>query len=240
MVAVALRRVVHLLIPARYTREREDVHGRRFAVTWDYRGRFARHLSDHVVVGLGDGAEWEVEFSPFSVEQTRLADGQASIWDDPGDSVSFLAMQVGLVVRDRFPDQFIAVHAAIFAARHDEGLDLRQEDVLRRVLVRNQVDADAVFDEVASGAAVETYRREHERSVAEHAAFGVPTVVAGDRAAFVRLMHGPAGDPAAARRTVERLLELVVGWPELNELKHTRVRGDAVRADRTGLNGITS
>lgn len=199
------------------------MHGRRFALTWDYRGRFARHLSEHVVIGLADGAEWEVEFWPFSVEQTRRADGQPSIWDEPGPSVSFLAMQVGLVVRDQFPEHFLAVHAAIFAARHDEGVDIRQEDVLRRVLARNEVDADAVLDDVASGVAVETYRREHERSVADHRVFGVPTVVAGERAAFVRLMHGPAGDPDAARRTVERLLDLVVGWPELNELKHTTI-----------------
>jgi hypothetical protein len=198
---------------------------RRFALTWDYRGRFARHLSDHVVVGLADGAPWEVEFWPFSVEQTRRTDGQAPIWDDPGASVSFLAMQVGLVVRDRFPELFLPVHAALFAARHDKGLDLQREDVLREVLVRNAADADAVFDEVASGAPLERYRREHERSAGEHGVFGVPTLVAGGRAAFVRLMHGPTGDPGSARRTVERLLDLVVGWPELNELKHTTVPG---------------
>jgi hypothetical protein len=75
---------------------------RQFALTWDYRGRFARHLSDHVVVGLRNGAHWEVEFWPFSVEQTRRAAGQPSIWDEPGASVSFLAMQVGLVIRDLF------------------------------------------------------------------------------------------------------------------------------------------
>ena len=198
---------------------------RRFALTWDYRGRFARYLSDLVVVGLLDGAEWEVEFWPFSVEQTRRADGQAPIWDDPGDSVSFLAMQVGLVVRDRFPERFPAVHAALFAGRHDEGLDLRREDVLRLILVRNDVDPDAVFGEVAGGEPRHTYRREHERAVAEHGVFGVPTIIVGRRAVFVRLMCGPTGHSAADRRTVENLLELAVGWPELNELKRTTIPG---------------
>lgn len=193
----------------------------RFAVTWDYRGRFARHLSDYVVVGLLNGADWDVELWPFSVEQTRRGDGQASIWDEPGASVSFLAMQVGLVVRDRFPHQFPAVHAALFAARHDEGLDLREEGVLRAVLTRHDVDPEAVFAEVASGGPRQTYRREHERAVTDHAVFGVPTLITDGRAAFVRLMHGPTGDPAADRRTVERLLELAVEWPELNELKRT-------------------
>ena len=102
---------------------------------------------------------------------------------------------------------------------------LRHEHVLRQVLVRHDVDPDAVFDEVASGRPPETYRREHERCVAEHGAFGVPTLVAAGRAAFVRLMHGPGGDAGLARRTVEKLLDLVVGWPELNELKHPTIPG---------------
>jgi hypothetical protein len=198
--------------------------GRRsFAVTWDYRGRFARHLSDHVVTGLLDGAEWEVEFLPFSVEQTRRREDEATIWQDPRASVSFLAMQAGLVVRDRFPERFLPVHAALFAARHDDGLELRREDVLRAVLEKNGVDADAVFAEVATGAPLRTYRREHERSVTDHGVFGVPTLIADGRAVFVRLMDGPAGDPDSARHTVEALLDLLVGWPELNELKHTTV-----------------
>ncbi len=196
---------------------------RRFALTWDYRGRFARHLSDHVVVGLADGAEWDVEFWPFSVEQTRRQDGQASIWDDPGSSVSFLAMQAGLVVRNRFPELFPPVHRALFAARHDEGLDLRQEDVVGQVLSRNDVDVDAVFAEVATGNPRETYRREHTRAVTEYGVFGVPTLIVDGRAAFVRLMGGPADDRRSARDTVESLLDLVVGWPQLNELKHTTI-----------------
>ena len=77
------------------------------------------------------------------------------MWDDPGTSVSFLAMQVGLVVRDRFPEQFLRLHAALFAARHDDGVDLRQEGVLRQVLIGHDVDPDAVFDEMATGAPLE-------------------------------------------------------------------------------------
>ena len=61
--------------------------------------------------------------------------------------------------------------------------------------------------------------------MAEHSAFGIPTLIVGDRAAFVRLMHGPSGDPPAARRTVEKLLDLVLEWPELNEFKHTTISG---------------
>lgn len=197
---------------------------RRFALTWDYRGVFARHLSDHVVVGLSNGADWEVEFRPFSVEQTRRGEGEPSIWDEPGRSVSFLAMQVGLAVRDRFPAQFLAVHPALFAARHDEGLDLGDEEVLRGILARHDVEPDAVFAEVASGRPSRSYRQEHERAVAEHAAFGVPTLIVDGDAVFVRLMEGPTGEPDQAERIVEKLLDLALAWPELNEFKHTTLQ----------------
>ena len=56
-----------------------------------------------------------------------------------------------------------------------------------------------------------------------HDVWGVPTFVVGDQATFVRLMHAPDGDTDLARRTVERLVDLVSGWPDLNEFKHTSI-----------------
>jgi len=53
--------------------------------------------------------------------------------------------------------------------------------------------------------------------------FGVPTFIVGDEAVFVRVMDRPGGDAAVARRTVERVLETIAGWPELNEFKHTSI-----------------
>jgi hypothetical protein len=95
--------------------------------------------------------------------------------------------------------------------------------VLRQVLLRHGIDPDPVFDEVATGAPLKTFRHEHEQAAARHGAFGVPTLVVDERAVFLRLLHRPGGDGDEARRTVERLLELSVDWPELNELKHTTI-----------------
>jgi hypothetical protein len=53
--------------------------------------------------------------------------------------------------------------------------------------------------------------------------FGVPTFLTEDNAVFVRLMNRPAGDGALATATIERLLDLTAGWPELNEFKHTSI-----------------
>lgn len=194
-----------------------------FAVTWDYRCPFARNAHDHVVTALRAGAPWQVRFVPFSLDQVHVHYGEPDVWDGGWRTPSLLAMQVAIVVRDRFPASFLAVHDALFAARHDHGRDLRNEAVLAEVLRDNGVDPDAAFAELAEEWALETFRKEHEASVAEHKVFGVPTFVTDGRAAFIRVLDRPGGDAAAARRTIERLVDLVVGWPQLNELKHTSI-----------------
>jgi hypothetical protein len=187
-------------------------------VTWDYRCPFARNAAEHVVVsGI------PVRFAAFSLNQAHVAEGGPDVWDDPAQAPNLQAMQVGIVVRDRHPDAFPAAHLALFAARHDEGRDIREHDVLRAVLAEQGLDADAVFAEVEDGWPLETFRKEHEALVAEHQAFGVPTFVSGGEAVFVRLMHRPNDDAALARRTIERVVDLLTGWPELNEFKRPTI-----------------
>ncbi len=196
---------------------------REFAVTWAYRCPFARNFTEHVLAGLAAGAPWDVRWVPFSLHQMHVAEGEPDVWDAPETDTTLLAMQAGVAVRDRFPEAFPAAHAALFAARHDEGLDLRDREVVRGALERAGVDADAVMAEVATGVPLETFRKEHEQAVAEHAVFGVPTVIVGDQATFIRVMHRPGNDADEAVRTVERILDLVTGWPELNEFKHSSI-----------------
>jgi len=194
-----------------------------FAVTWDYRCPFARNAHEHLIAGLEAGAPWNLTFVPFSLNQVHVEDGGLDVWDDPAMVHTLRAMQAGIAVRDLFPEQFLTVHAALFRARHDEGRDVREEGAIRAVLDETGVDAARVFDEIESGATLATFRKEHEVAAAEHKVWGVPTFIAGDQAVFVRLMDRPQGDGALATRTIERVLDLVTGWPELNEFKHTSI-----------------
>jgi 2-hydroxychromene-2-carboxylate isomerase len=115
------------------------------------------------------------------------------------------------------------VHRALFAARHDEGRDIRERDVLAEVLKANGVDdADDIFAEVDTGARLAEYRKIHEQLEAENRVFGVPTFIADDRAVFVRIMDRPNGDGAHGTTTIERVLDLLQ-WTELNEFKHTKI-----------------
>jgi hypothetical protein len=195
-----------------------------FAVTWDYRCPFARNAHEHVVAGLEAGAGWNVRFVPFSLGQVHVAEGEPDIWQRPQDDSGLVALQAGVVVRDRFPDQFLDVHLGLFALRHDEGKHLSDEAEIRRVLEANGVDAEAVFAEIADGGALERVRNEHTAAAEESEVWGVPTFVVDDAAVFVRLMERPKGDGELAIRTIERVVDLLTGFPELNEFKHTSLK----------------
>lgn len=195
----------------------------RFAVTWDYRCPFARNAHEHVLAGLADGAGWDVTFVPFSLGQVHVDEGQPPIWDRPGDDSGLLALQVGVWARDTAPDAFLGVHGALFAARHDQGADLRDRDVLAKVLADAGLDAEATFAAVDDGSLLARVRAEHEAAARDHDVWGVPTFIHGPHAAFVRLMDRPGDDGAHARRTVDRVVGLLADAPTLNEFKHTSI-----------------
>jgi 2-hydroxychromene-2-carboxylate isomerase len=195
---------------------------RAFEITWDYRCPFARNAHEHVVTALEAGADWDVKFVPFSLGQVHVAEGQPDVWDDPDSDTGLLALQAGTVVRDKFPDKFLATHRALFALRHDEGLQLKDPAEVRRVLESVGVDADAVFDEIASGRPLQTVKEEHTAAAEQFKVWGVPTFIQDGQSVFVRLMNRPEGDGSLATTTVDRVLDLL-GWPELNEYKHTSI-----------------
>ena len=191
-----------------------------FAVTWDYRCPFARNAHEHLIAALQAGADWDVTFVPFSLNQVHVEEGDPDVWEDPSKASALLAMQVGIVLRDTKPRaDFLKVHMAMF----EEGRDIREEGVLRAILEEQGVDADPIFQAIAEGWPLETFRKEHERSVADHRVFGVPTFIVNDQAVFARLMNRPNGDGQIAKDTIERTVNLVTGWTDLNEFKHTSI-----------------
>jgi len=196
-----------------------------FADTWDYRCPFARNVHEHLLTGLAAGADWQVDFLPFSLGQAHVEEGQPSVWEKPEQDSGILALQAGVVVRDEFPAQFPEVHRALFSARHDDALHLEDRAVVEQVLTDHGVPADVVFERIDSGKALATVRAEHEQFVESHKVWGVPTFISGEQSVFIRLMdRAPAGaDPQPSIRNIERAVDLVAGWPNLNEFKHTSI-----------------
>jgi predicted DsbA family dithiol-disulfide isomerase len=196
---------------------------RSFSVTWDYRCPFARNAHEHLLAGLEAGADWDVRFLVFSLEQAHVEEGGTPVWEEPERHPGLTANLAGVVVRDHDPELFPAVHYALFTARHDEALDLRERDVLRKVLDGAGANGAQVLSEIDAGWPYDVLKAEHTEAVEERQVFGVPTFISGDNSVFVRLMNRPAGDGALATTTIERLLDLMASWPELNEFKHTSV-----------------
>ena len=192
-----------------------------FGVTFDYRCPFARNAHEHLVAALKAGADWDVQFLPFSLTQNKVEEGEASVWAEPEKDSGLLALQLGVAVRDTQPDRFLDAHLALFAIRHDLGKSQRDEDLLRTTLAEVGIDVDAAFAEVATGVPLKTIEDEHERGVAEHSVWGVPTFIVDDHAAFVRVMDRPRDELHDSAKVVERIVGLLSGWPELNEFKHT-------------------
>jgi DSBA-like thioredoxin domain len=190
-----------------------------FAVTWDYRCPFARNAHEHLLTALEAGADWDVRFLGFALDQTHVPEGEPPVWDEPG----LLVNMAGIVIRDRQPEDFYRVHRALFAGRHDQALDLRDRDVLAKVLAEAGVDAAAVLGEVDAGWPLQALKAEHTDAAERLSVFGVPTFIVDDRAVFVRLLDRPGDDSVRAKASIERVLGLMESWPELNELKYTRI-----------------
>ena len=66
-------------------------------------------------------------------------------------------------------------------------------------------------------------KSEHDEALQRWEVFGVPTFIANDRAVFVRLMSRPEGDGKLAESTVERVIDILDGFPDLNEYKFTQI-----------------
>lgn len=188
---------------------------RTFSITFDYRCPFARNAHEHVLDGLEAGADWNVSFVPFS-----LAAAKDPTWDRTADS-GLLALEAGVAVRETQPERFLAAHRALFALRHDRGGALRDLGAIREALEGAGVDTIALFAELDTGVHAKTVREEHEQGASRHDVWGVPTFISGDHAAFVRLMERPAAAEIAGIPAIERIVDLLTGWPELNEFKHT-------------------
>jgi hypothetical protein len=194
-----------------------------FSINFDYRCPFARNANEHVVAALRAGASYDVTFKSFSLTQAHVTDGDPDVFHLEEKRPELLAVVAGIVVRDRFPEKFWDAHLSLFAIRHDDGDDIRDESKIRNALTRAGVDADAVFAEIDKGWPFDVLESEHLESVKVSSAFGVPTFIAGDEAVFVRLMTRPEGNGDLAKETIDLVMGLVTGHPELNEFKHTSI-----------------
>ncbi len=192
-----------------------------FYLSFDYRCPFAKNIHLHVITALRAGADFDVNFAPWSLSQGGREAGP-DVWDDPAYDADLLSLAAAISVRDQQKEYFLDAHEALFRARHDRAIRLVTLDEISNVLAPLGVDMAKVAADVAS-------RRPHDVIAASHKeferfeAFGVPTFVANDDATFVRYMSEPDGDRAKSVELISALLDMMTNRPDLNEFKHTQL-----------------
>lgn len=192
---------------------------RSFAVTYDYLCPFSRIVNDTIVDALAAGADWDVTFIPFSLSQTKLVEGDVAAWDrgpDERHTRGIVAHEWGIAVRDNYPGPFHAFHRALYAARFDDAENVDEEETLRSAAELVGVSADDVAEIVSGGKPRAVLAESHTEAVDRWAVFGVPTLIVGDEAVFVRLME------RNNLADIEAVLDMLE-WTNLNEFKRTRV-----------------
>jgi len=191
---------------------------RQIAATFDYRCPFARNGHEALINALADGADLDVHFQAFSLDQAHVEEGEPPVWErDPSEwGTGTTALLYGIAVRDAFPDKFLEAHVELFAQRHDHGLQLGKEAVVQAAIERVGLDVDAVKEEAWSGRPLKTLAAEHTEAVERWSVFGVPTYCEGEEAVFIRFMERGRADDLL------RALDLL-DWTRLNEFKRTTI-----------------
>jgi hypothetical protein len=193
----------------------------QFDLSFDYRCPFAKNIHLHVITALRAGADFDVNFAPWSLSQGGRSDGP-DVWDDPAYDADLISLAAAISVRDQQSEYFLDAHEALFRARHDRAIRLVTLDEISNVLAPLGIDMAKVAADVAS-------RRPHDVIAASHKefdrfeAFGVPTFVVNDDATFVRYMSEPSDDPAESVELITSLLTLMTKRADLNEFKHTQL-----------------
>jgi hypothetical protein len=189
-----------------------------FALTYDYLCPFACIANEVVVDALHDGADWLVEFVPFSLAQTKVEEGELPVWERPGGAEGtrgVLAHEWSLAVRDIEPDLWSSFHLALYQARFNDALDLEDTTVLSNVARSVGVDPDRISEAVTGGAPMAALAEMHTELVKRWSVFGVPTFIRGDEAVFVRFME-------RNREDVEKVVSML-DWVNVNEFKRTTI-----------------
>jgi hypothetical protein len=195
---------------------------KNFDVSYDYRCPFAKNIHLHLVTALRAGADFRVNFVPWTLSQGYKDDGAPDVWNDPSRDSELLALAVSTSIRDQQPELFLVAHEALFRARHERAIRLVTMEEIEGVLTPLGVNTQKVRDDVAT-------RRPHRvigdsfAQFERYEAFGVPTFVVNGDATFVRYMTGPSDNPQDSIKMLDALVSMMELEPELNEFKHTRV-----------------
>jgi hypothetical protein len=172
---------------------------------------------------LADGLDITWKF--FSLEEVNLVAGKRHPWERPW-SYGFGQMRVGVLIRRELGnDALDRWYDAIGHAFFYDGVKTHVPETHAEVIANAGFDPSLVERALADESTLDEARTEHQDSVAQYGAHGVPTIVFANEYA----VYGPVVVPAPTGEEAVALWELTKSmsrFPHLYELRHPKTTDD--------------
>lgn len=172
-----------------------------------------------------------IEWRFFSLEEINRVEGKKHPWERPW-SFGWSQMRIGAWLRREGQDVVDRWYLAVGGAFHVDGRVTHDPAVHREVLAEIGIDPGVVDAAIADPTTTDEVRADHERSVRELGAFGVPTLCFPDG----RAVFGPMAVPAPMGDDADRLWDLTLAFasfPHLYELRLPKDAGELGHIART-------
>ena len=120
-----------------------------------------------------------IQWKTFSLEQQNSKEGpDFMIWEDPDfPSQGFMALVAAKAAINQGESSFLRFHRATFKARHEEGKDIGDLEVLKEIAKHTDLDLVRFEQDVARDETWQAAGEDHTESKEKYNIFGVPTLV---------------------------------------------------------------
>jgi len=194
----------------------------RFDVFFDYQCPYVFRASLLLDAVRLAGRDLDVRWRYFSLTQVNSKDDGWTVWDAPAKDLVKGRLAFAAAESARRQGRFEQLHRSLLDARHRDGQDLDDLQVVRRAAAAAGLDLDRLSGDLADPSILASLESDHRYAVAEVGVFGTPTFVFSDGAsAYVRLTAPPAvGD--GSLQVFDRLVAVAAAEPRILEIKRPR------------------
>jgi predicted DsbA family dithiol-disulfide isomerase len=194
----------------------------RFDVFFDYQCPYVYRASLLLDAVRLAGRELEVRWRYFSLTQVNSKDDGWTVWDAPAKEPVKGRLAFAAAESARRQGRFEQLHRALLDARHRDGQDLDDPEVVRPAAAAAGLDLDRLSRDLADPSILGSLESDHRQAVGELGVFGTPTFVFSDGAsAYVRLT-APRAERDGSLQVFDRLVAVAAAEPRILEIKRPR------------------